>query len=84
MTMPHLMNCRHDENGWCLHCVKAMHDENEELRAALKACRAYMFSQGMTTRRFAEACGISPSQLSEWTAGAINTEPDFVERSREQ
>jgi DNA-binding transcriptional regulator YiaG len=55
-----------------------LQNENEVLRAALKACRAYMFSQGMTTRRFAEACGISPSQLSDWTAGVVNTEPDFV------
>jgi hypothetical protein len=22
MTMPHLMNCRHSEDGWCLDCVK--------------------------------------------------------------
>lgn len=27
MTMPHLMNCGHDENGWCLACVKEQHDD---------------------------------------------------------
>lgn len=27
MTMPHLMNCGHSDEGWCLDCVKAMHDE---------------------------------------------------------
>lgn len=30
MTMPHLMNCDHSEEGWCLDCVKKMHDEWEE------------------------------------------------------
>ena len=25
MTMPHLMNCRHSESGWCLDCVKELH-----------------------------------------------------------
>jgi hypothetical protein len=32
MTMPHLMNCDHDEEGWCLSCVKQMHDELERER----------------------------------------------------
>ena len=31
MTMPHLMNCPHSSDGWCLDCVKAMHDEYETL-----------------------------------------------------
>lgn len=29
--MPHLMNCMHSEDGWCLDCVKEMHDESERL-----------------------------------------------------
>lgn len=29
MTMPHLMNCSHSEDGWCLECVKALHDDFE-------------------------------------------------------
>lgn len=29
MTMPHLMNCPHSSDGWCLECVKEMHDEFE-------------------------------------------------------
>lgn len=32
MTMPHLMNCNHDDEGWCLGCVKQMHAELEESR----------------------------------------------------
>lgn len=27
MTMPHLMNCLHSEDGWCLACVGAQHGE---------------------------------------------------------
>jgi len=27
MTMPHLMNCDHSHEGWCLACVKREHDE---------------------------------------------------------
>lgn len=33
MTMPHLENCLHSEEGWCLSCVKAMHAELEECKA---------------------------------------------------
>jgi hypothetical protein len=44
MTMPHLMNCSHSESGWCLECVKEIHDELEELRndytEALVVCYA--------------------------------------------
>jgi len=29
--MPHLMNCSHDGDGWCLSCVGKLHDENEYL-----------------------------------------------------
>jgi len=32
MTMPHLMNCDHSDEGWCLDCVKQMHDELERER----------------------------------------------------
>lgn len=29
MTMPHLMNCSHQADGWCLECVKREHDNRE-------------------------------------------------------
>ena len=35
MTMPHLMNCNHSEDGWCLDCVKKLWEENHELRIAM-------------------------------------------------
>jgi hypothetical protein len=36
MTMPHLMNCEHSSNGWCLDCVKMMHDRLQERLAELE------------------------------------------------
>lgn len=30
MTMPHLMNCAHSSSGWCLPCVKDLHDKGEK------------------------------------------------------
>lgn len=32
MTMPHLMNCNHLADGWCLECVGAMYAELQVLR----------------------------------------------------
>lgn len=29
MTMPHLMNCAHDENGWCLDCVETLWNKTQ-------------------------------------------------------
>lgn len=36
MTMPHLMNCCHSGDGWCLDCVKDLHDEKEELEKKVR------------------------------------------------
>ena len=33
MTMPHLTNCSHSNDGWCLPCVKQLADEHAELHA---------------------------------------------------
>lgn len=35
MTMPHLMNCEHAGEGWCLQCVKAQQEEINSLRTQL-------------------------------------------------
>jgi len=32
MTMPHLMNCEHQADGWCLDCVGKLQAECEALR----------------------------------------------------
>ena len=34
MTMPHLMNCSHSGDGWCLDCVKELWDECDAWRKA--------------------------------------------------
>ena len=55
MTMPHLMNCSHSEDGWCLECVKEL---NSELAAA----------QAENTRLKeidAEVCGVSLEVIEE-------------------
>jgi len=36
MTMPHLMNCNHQGEGWCLKCVKSLHGESEHYRGLLE------------------------------------------------
>jgi hypothetical protein len=35
MTMPHLMNCPHAADGWCLACVSELHAEKERMREVL-------------------------------------------------
>lgn len=35
MTMPTLMNCGHDEKGWCLSCVQALGDKYSVLVQAI-------------------------------------------------
>lgn len=35
MTMPHLMNCEHIVDGWCLSCVKSLWNDHHELRVAM-------------------------------------------------
>ena len=49
MTLPHLMNCSHSGEGWCLDCVKELHDQWEmtaereaKLREALRSCLSCM------------------------------------------
>ena len=40
MTMPHLMNCGHSPDSWCLDCVREMHDELEEAQAEIERLSA--------------------------------------------
>ena len=46
MTMPHLMNCGHSDEGWCLDCVQAQHaaltaaeTDRQKAEAELLRCR---------------------------------------------
>jgi len=34
--MPHLMNCPHSEEGWCLACVKEQWEELDKLKDAAR------------------------------------------------
>ena len=38
MTMPHLSNCSHMGDGWCIPCVKAMWEEHQAEVANLLDC----------------------------------------------
>lgn len=38
MTMPHLMNCPHQGEGWCLACVKQLWEENESKKEGDETC----------------------------------------------
>jgi hypothetical protein len=40
MTMPHLSNCPHDGNGWCLNCVNKLWKEKETKEAEIEALKA--------------------------------------------
>lgn len=40
--MPHLMNCEHDENGWCLACVRALHEEKEGYKTRVQTLEAQL------------------------------------------
>lgn len=51
----------------------------DALVAALKHARiACRDEYGITTRKFARMCGISPTQLSEWTADIPAVPPDIA------
>lgn len=36
MTMPHLSNCQHSSDGWCLDCVKKLFDKLHATQLVLK------------------------------------------------
>ena len=86
MTMPHLMNCSHSPDGWCLDCVKELYDkyelENERLKAALTKARKYARDGSkrhpIGLRGFASKCGVSAAQMSEWTSEVPKTDPDII------
>lgn len=39
MTMPHLMNCGHIPNGWCLDCVGKLWREKQETESILNTIK---------------------------------------------
>lgn len=50
MTVPHLMNCPHSDEGWCLDCVAALGNKNWELRDTLAYAEAALADIGDADR----------------------------------
>lgn len=48
MTMPHLMNCSHSGEGWCLDCVKELYDrlEKAESKCLVSVPLDHKFTKG--------------------------------------
>ena len=43
MTIPHLMNCSHIADGWCLDCVKALYDKlKSRVPVRCKVCDSFV------------------------------------------
>lgn len=45
MTMPHLMNCSHSNDSWCLDCVKKLYDKHERLVVRTKKLEDYLLER---------------------------------------
>jgi Restriction alleviation protein Lar len=56
MTMPHLMNCAHCAEGWCLECVGHLHAEvqNAQQACALSGTQAHQRGQALDVPRTPE------------------------------
>lgn len=63
MTMPHLMNCPHAADGWCLACVKEQHDLVERLRARL------------LTAAGDDLCRLTQEEIKDMSLGAVQIPP---------
>ena len=57
-------------------------NEFENLKAALKHARLFALCKGVTMRKFAELCKISPTQLSKWTGSEITTMPSVLSAAK--
>lgn len=44
MTMPHLMNCQHSTDGWCLECVKELQEERDDLEDELGKAMSVVYA----------------------------------------
>jgi hypothetical protein len=69
----------HREDRIGFHEVSA---ELEQLRSALKRARAYAVNRQkkhpIGLREFSEECGVSATQMSQWTADIPSGKPDIV------
>jgi len=53
-------------------------EEIEKLKVALTHARLFALTKGVTMRKFAAICKISPTQLLEWYRPEITTPPDLT------
>ena len=60
MTQPHLMNCSHHGDGWCLKCVGDLHADYRRLQAVAEAAEAK----------------IRAEQASKWSERGYTHEPE--------
>ena len=73
------------EAGMMTEAEKAMRlalpfiDEASEMQQALGRLRESLKKEyGLTLRRFSELAGVSPVDMSRWTAEPIDSPPDFI------
>jgi len=62
MTMPHLMNCEHSSDGWCLDCVKQMYDRIETLEFTANMLYDINGDQRKTIRYLLDKLGVADGQ----------------------
>lgn len=63
--------------SWEAKRIEELEIENQRLRQALAKARGISRNNGWTTREFAKAIGVTPTQLSSWTDEIPDREPDF-------
>ena len=59
MTMPHLMNCLHSEDGWCLDCVKELWEEKQRETTRTPKDLQQQAQKCQTVNGAAILCGIA-------------------------
>jgi len=60
--MPHLMNCEHSSDGWCLDCVKQMYDRIETLEFTANMLYDINGDQRKTIRYLLDKLGVADGQ----------------------
>ena len=60
--MPHLMNCEHSSNGWCLDCVQQMHERLEAAKFTAKMMYDITGDQRKTIRYLLDRLGVVDGQ----------------------
>ena len=62
MTMPHLENCEHSSDGWCLDCVGRMHDRLEAMEFTANMLYDITGDQRKTIRYLLDKLGVDDGQ----------------------